>query len=149
MSGLHLKGARENGTWDLRMGPTTAMRMEHGTYEWDLGLRCEWDMGLRCEWDCDATRAFLGHEIGIVISVCREHGQSTPIVRFAFCFSIILASAGYLLLRPRWSSQCRSSRTVALCSSEGERESDLSSTFSRCGVNCYANSAPRAILRSA
>lgn len=70
-----------NGTWDLRMGPTTAMRMEHGTYEWDLGLRCEWDMGLRCEWDCDATRAFLGHEIGIVISVCREHGQSTPIVQ--------------------------------------------------------------------
>ena len=26
-------------------------------------------------------RAFLGHEIGIVISVCRERGQSTPIVR--------------------------------------------------------------------
>ena len=53
----------------------------YGTYEWDLGLRCEWDMGLRCECDCDAERAFLGHEIGIVINVCRERGQWTPIVR--------------------------------------------------------------------
>ena len=34
---------------------------------------------LRCNFVC-----FLGHEMGIVISVRRGRGQSTPIVRFAF-----------------------------------------------------------------